>query len=120
MIVLLLIGDKLNIDYFLFMLFFENLVNDIIFYIKDIFEVDICCDLDGVVMVGGFVESMIVNFVVKKVFLDKKFIILLEVGLVVVKGVVFYGYDFDIICFWICWYIYGEDICELFDEFLYD
>lgn len=105
--VLLFSGDKLNIDNFLFVFFFESLMNDIIFYIEDIFNVDICCDLVGVVMVGGFLESMFVNFVIKKVFLGKKFIILMEVGLVVVKGVVFFGYDFDIIFFWICWYIYG-------------
>ncbi|XP_011450124.3 heat shock 70 kDa protein 12A isoform X2 [Magallana gigas] len=120
MAALSLIGDKLNIDHSLITSFFESSVNDIISHIKDIFDADICLDLDGVVMVGGFAESMIVNSAVKKAFPDKKFIIPLEAGLAVAKGAVLYGHDPDIICSRICRYTYGENICEPFDEFLHD
>lgn len=36
-------------------------MNDIISHIEDIFNADICRDLVGVVMVGGFSESMFAN-----------------------------------------------------------
>lgn len=54
-------GDKLNTDNSLFASFFESSMNDIISHIEDIFNADICRDLVGVVMVGGFSESMFVN-----------------------------------------------------------
>ncbi|XP_052685601.1 heat shock 70 kDa protein 12A-like [Crassostrea angulata] len=113
-------GDKVSIDQSLFTSFFESSVNDIISHIKDIFDADICRDLGGIVMVGGFAESMIVNSAVKKAFPDKKFIIPLEAGLAVAKGAVLYGHDPDIICSRICRYTYGKGICEPFDKDLHD
>lgn len=65
-------GNKLNIDNSLFASFFESSMNEIISQIEDIFNADICRDLVGVVMVGGFLESMFVNSAVKKAFPGKK------------------------------------------------
>lgn len=45
-------------------------------------------------MVGGFFESLMMLDVVMKFFLDKKVIVLEDVGLVVLKGVVLFGYKF--------------------------
>lgn len=45
-------------------------------------------------MVGGFFESFMMLDVVMKFFLDKKVIVLEDVGLVVLKGVVLFGYKF--------------------------
>lgn len=112
-------GDKLYIDHSLFTSFFESSVNDIISHIKDIFNSDICRVLDGVVMVGGFAESMIVNSAVKRAFPDKKFIIPVEAGLAVAKGAVLYGHDPDIICSRTCRYTYGKSICIPFDSTLH-
>lgn len=114
------IGEKLSFDHSLFTSFFESSLNDIISHIKIIFNADICRDLDGVVIVGGFAESMFVNSAVKKAFPDKKFIIPMEAGLAVAKGAVLYGHDPDIICSRICRYTYGEDVNIPFDEDLHD
>lgn len=46
-------------------------------------------------------------------------VIFLEVGLVVFKGVVIFGYCFMIIKLRILWFIYGIDVCLLFDLIKY-
>ncbi|XP_062591250.1 heat shock 70 kDa protein 12A-like isoform X3 [Saccostrea cucullata] len=112
-----LVGDKLIIEYSLFKSFFQNSVDDIISHIRGIFDAKCYRNLTGVVMVGGFADSTIVNFAIKKAFPEMKFIIPLDAGLAVVKGAVLYGHDPDVICSRICRYTYGEDICIPFDEF---
>lgn len=109
------IGDKLNIDHSLFKLFFESSVNDIISHIKDIFNADICRDLVGIVMVGGYADSMFVNSAIKKAFPGKKFIIPMEAGLAVAKGAVLYGHDPNIIFSRRCRYTYGYGTGVPFD-----
>lgn len=113
------IGEKLSFDHSLFTSFFESSLNDIISHIKIIFNADICRDLDGVVMVGGFAESMFVNSAVKKAFPYKKFIIPMDAGLAVAKGAVLYGHDPGIICSRTCRYTYGKSICTPFDSTLH-
>eukprot|EP00105_Crassostrea_gigas_P033554 XP_011456968.1 PREDICTED: heat shock 70 kDa protein 12A isoform X2 [Crassostrea gigas] len=113
-------GDKLYIDHSLFTSFFESSVNDIISHIKDIFIADVCHDLAGVVMVGGFAESMVVNSAFKTAFPDKHFIIPMESGLAVAKGAVLYGHDPDVICSRICRYTYGEEVWDPFNEDLHE
>lgn len=46
-------------------------------------------------------------------------VIFLEVGLVVFKGVVIFGYCFMIIKLRILWFIYGIDVCLNFDLIIY-
>lgn len=46
----------------------------------------------------------------KKVFLNKYIVVLNEVFLVVLKGVVLFGYKFLLIIFWVVKFIYGVEI----------
>lgn len=46
----------------------------------------------------------------KKVFLNKIIVVLYDVFLVVLKGVVLFGYNFLLIVFWVVKYIYGVNI----------
>lgn len=45
--------------------------------------------------------------VIKKVFLNKKVIVLKDVRIVVLKGVVLFGYELKIMLSWVCRNIYG-------------
>ncbi|XP_061192455.1 heat shock 70 kDa protein 12B-like isoform X2 [Saccostrea echinata] len=110
------VRDKLSFEHSFFKSFFQKSVDDIISHIRNIFEDKCCRDLTGIVMVGGFADSTIVNFAIKNAFPERKFIIPLDAGLAVVKGAVLYGHDPDVICSRICRYTYGEDICEPFDK----
>lgn len=83
-------------------------MNDILSHIKEILDVDICRDLVGIVMVGGFADSMFVNSAMKKAFPAKNFIIPMEAGLAVAKGAVLYGHDPNIIFSRRCRYTYGH------------
>lgn len=49
----------------------------------------------------------------KEVFLNKCIVVLNEVFLVVLKGVVLFGYNFLIIVFWVVKFIYGVNILIL-------
>ncbi|XP_061178353.1 heat shock 70 kDa protein 12A-like [Saccostrea echinata] len=112
----LLMGNKLKIDHSAFFAFYKKSIDNIISHLQGIFNEDCCRDLVGVVMVGGFAESSIVNSAIKKAFPDKKFIIPMEAGLAVTKGAVLYGHEPDLICSRICRYTYGTTIAESFDE----
>ncbi|XP_061181122.1 heat shock 70 kDa protein 12A-like [Saccostrea echinata] len=74
------VGDKLSIEHSLFRSFFQKSVDDIISHIGDIFDDKCCRDLTGIVMVGGFADSTIVNFAMKNAFPERKFIIPLDAG----------------------------------------
>lgn len=70
-------------------------------------------------MVGGFLILNIIVDVIKEVFFDFWVVVFLEFGLVVVKGVVLYGYVFLIIVFRVCKYIYGVVVYDIFKEGVY-
>lgn len=53
-------------------------------------------------MVGGFFELEIVCDGIKMVFLEIWVINFEDVLLFVLKGGVLFGYDLDMVCFWVC------------------
>lgn len=57
--------------------------------------------------------------VIREVFKKKYIIILKEVELVVLKGVVICGYEFEKILSWVCRYIYGVEVVIKFDSIIY-
>lgn len=57
--------------------------------------------------------------VIRDVFKNKKVIILREVDLVVLKGVVICGYEFEKILGRICRYMYGVFVVKKFDSIIY-
>lgn len=57
--------------------------------------------------------------VIREVFKDKKVIILKELELVVVKGVIMYGYNIKKIFVRVCKLIYGVKIILWFDKIKY-
>lgn len=65
-------------------------------------------------MVGGFFEFEFVYQVIKKFFFRTKFFRVNEVGLVVLKGVVLYGYSFGVILLRSCVFIYGVGFYRVF------
>lgn len=91
--------DKINlkkmkfiIEVDLFKGFFRELVNMFVEYLKELMVKDNFLCILIFFMVGGFLEFFIIQGVIKNVFLDKNVIVLVEVGLVVLKGVVLFGY----------------------------
>ncbi|XP_048762075.1 heat shock 70 kDa protein 12A-like isoform X2 [Ostrea edulis] len=109
-------GDKLIIEHAFFESFFKKSVADIISHLQNVLNDECCHSLAGIVIVGGFAESAIVNSAMKNAFPDQRFIIPMEAGLAVCKGAVLFGHDPDVIFSRICRYTYGESICKPFDE----
>ncbi|XP_056019635.1 heat shock 70 kDa protein 12B-like isoform X3 [Ostrea edulis] len=109
-------GDKLSIEHPLFASFFKTSVDDIICNIQDILKHESCQNIKGIITVGGFADSAIVNSAMRNAFPDRKFIIPMEAGLAICKGAVLFGHDPDVIFSRICRYTYGEKVCDPFDE----
>lgn len=79
------------------------------------FEVE---GINIVIFVGGFVRSYFVFDFMKKIFNDKRIIIFIDLDLVVLKGVVKFGYVDWNIGMVVCGYIYGIEsnrYCFLID-----
>lgn len=72
-----------------------------------------------ILFVGGFVELEYIQNEVRKEFSLVKFVVFLEVGLIVFKGVVIFGYCFIMIMLRILCFIYGIDIILVFDFKIY-
>lgn len=91
--------DKINLKGFIFIMevdlfkgFFRELVNMFVEYLKELMIKDNFFEILIFLMVGNFLEFFIMQDVIKNVFLDKNVIVLEDVGLVVLKGVVLFGY----------------------------
>lgn len=69
--------------------------------------------------VGGFLELLMVLKVIRELFLNKKVIVFVDFGLVVLKGVVLFGYDLIVIFLRISWYFIGFEVNVFFIEGLY-
>lgn len=86
---------------------FKYFCESIVEYIESFFVYLFCKDVDKILMVGGFFECVIIQEVIKKRFLNKRVVIFLDVGLVIVKGVVLFGYNLKMIIFRNIKWIYG-------------
>lgn len=65
------------------------------------------CDINNIIMVGGFSESKVLQDKVRKKFPGKRLIIPEEAGLAVLKGAVLYGHDPSMIVARVCKKTYG-------------
>lgn len=89
-------------------------------YVKMILNKLECKDVRYIFMVGGFFELFLVEDEMWFNFLDKKIINFVDVGLFVLKGVVFYGFNMEIVIVCVSFFIYGILLYDSFNEKKYD
>lgn len=94
-----IIFDKLKIDFELVKGFFRDFLDKFIEYLQQVLMVLKVRGIKMFFLVGGFVELFIVQDILCGKFLYIKLIIFVEVGLIVLKGVVIFGYKFFFIGF---------------------
>lgn len=99
--------------------FFKKIIDGIVKYMDEIFQEFWIKDIKIIVMVGGFFGCILVQDVVRKNF-SNYYIIIFEGGIIVVlKGVVYFGYIFDVVLFRLVKYIYGFQMWFEFNEDIY-
>lgn len=94
-----IIFDKLKIDFELVKGFFRDFLDKFIEYLQQVLMILKVRGIKMFFLVGGFVELFIVQDILCGKFLYIKLIIFVEVGLIVLKGVVIFGYKFFFIGF---------------------
>lgn len=94
-----IIFDKLKIDFELVKGFFRDFLDKFIEYLQQVLMVLKVRGIKMFFLVGGFVELFIVQDILCGKFLYIKLIIFVDVGLIVLKGVVIFGYKFFFIGF---------------------
>lgn len=92
-------NDKIKIDFELVKGFFRDFLDKFIEYLQQVLIVFKVRGIKMFFLVGGFVELFIVQDILCGKFLYIKLIILGDVGLIVLKGVVIFGYKFFFIGF---------------------
>lgn len=77
--------------------------------------------INFIILVGGFLGFRFLIDEIKSnfVFFFIKFIFINEFGIVVLKGVVLFGYNFCVVFVRICRYIYGFSVLKDFDSKIY-
>lgn len=94
-----IIFDKLKIDFELVKGFFRDFLDKFIEYLQQVLMILKVRGIKMFFLVGGFVELFIVQDILCGKFLYIKLIIFVDVGLIVLKGVVIFGYKFFFIGF---------------------
>ena len=102
-----LVGDKLRIQAGQFISFFLGAVTEIINHVKELLKV-IPNRLDYIFLVGGFVESPVLQKAIKDNYSNRSTIIIpIDPSLCVLKGAVLYGFRPSTVAFRMCRYTYG-------------
>lgn len=91
----------------LFGSFFKLLVDNVVRIIKEILDILSMFEVIIFFVVGGYVEFVLIKEILQIIFLEKKIVILIDFSFFVLKGVVIYGFELEIIVFRVCKYIYG-------------
>lgn len=95
---------------------FLEVCDDIVKYIIKFLEFLKVKGIKIIFMVGGFLEFQFLEGKIRLFFLDMDVVVFKEVGLVVLKGVVFFGYEFNEILVRVVRLMYGVCICEEYDK----
>ena len=107
--------EKLTINSELFMDMFKEPIQNIIHEIRTIFQHERCSNVSAIMMVGGFSEADVLQIAVQKAFSDIEVFIPVDGSLSVLKGVVIYGHDPDVVSSRVCSFAYGIKLLEPFD-----
>lgn len=86
--------------------FFKLLVDNVVRIIKEILDILSMFEVIIFFVVGGYVEFVLIKEILQIIFLEKKIVILIDFSFFVLKGVVIYGFELEIIVFRVCKYIY--------------
>lgn len=102
--------DKIQIDATVFKQFFTDSIHNTITHVGEILSENDFCDIETILLVGGFAESEIVQETIRSVFSDKRIIIPNESGLVILKGAVLFGHNPKVVQSRVSKYTYGVEV----------
>lgn len=102
-------GDKLRIDKAIFEKFFEESVTKVVGKVEKLLtENTQLRDLDTILVVGGYAESLLMQNAIKEKFSDRyKIVIPSDPSIAILKGAVMYGFELDAVKARVCKYTYG-------------
>jgi molecular chaperone DnaK (HSP70) len=101
------VGDKCRITAEVFKSLFEVAGEQIVQHVKDLFTKFEIKGTNNIIMVGGFSESPILQYMIKQAFPNVRVIIPPEAGLAVLKGAVLFGHKPATIDSRVAKYTYG-------------
>ena len=106
--------DKIHVDADLMKQLFSDSVTHTINHVKKILQENEFCDIDILLLVGGYAESNIMQERMKEAFPNKIIIIPHEPGLAVLKGAVLFGHNPGVMKCRISKYTYGIEVITKF------
>ncbi|KAK3607273.1 hypothetical protein CHS0354_002894 [Potamilus streckersoni] len=115
-----LVGDKLRIHASVIKGFFAKSIENTISHVKDLMKNDLVQTISGILMVGGYSESKMLQNAIKDNFPNVKVIVPYEASLVVLKGAVIFGHTPTAIAQRVCRYTYGFNTSVPFDPRIHD
>ncbi|XP_052799277.1 uncharacterized protein LOC128230890 [Mya arenaria] len=109
-------GDKLRIESSVMDAWFNEPVDRLIAHLKELLKEERLKSVKNIVLVGGFGESSYVQEKINGEFVDRKLLVPVEAGLVVLKGAVRFGHEPNIVSSRIMKYTYGVAVDRIFNE----
>ena len=109
-------GDKMRLSYGTVLNFYSDSTKKIGNKLTDILANPSLKDVDTIIMVGGYSDSLILRNFIEKKFQPRTIIIPNEAAVAVLKGAVMFGHDPTIISERRCRFTYGIQTCKLFDK----
>ncbi|XP_045157694.2 heat shock 70 kDa protein 12A-like [Mercenaria mercenaria] len=106
-------GDKMKFSAECFRSFFTNSVQNIISHVKDVLKE---CNVEAILMVGGYSESPILQHAVQTAFPDKDIVLPREASSTILRGALIFGHSPRSISERVLKYTYGIEICMPFKE----
>ncbi|KAL5011778.1 hypothetical protein ScPMuIL_010329 [Solemya velum] len=108
--------DKLQLNHSAIKGLFKHSMMDIVEHVKELLELDVCADLQIILMVGGFSECILIQDAVKKNFPNHRVIIPHQAGLAVLMGAVLFGHNPNTVASRVTKYTYGIKTFSNFRE----
>ncbi|KAK3099850.1 hypothetical protein FSP39_010738 [Pinctada imbricata] len=100
-------SDKLSISAQMFEEFFQESIDNVVKYIRDLLDKPKVKGVGSMLAVGGYSESPLMINALKKNFPNVRVVVPATPGLAVLTGAVIYGYEPDIIASRVASYTYG-------------
>ena len=113
-------ADKMRLQYKRLLSFFSGSKERIYQKLSDLFAQSSLTDVDTIIMVGGYSDSLVLQNFMVETFKTKTVIIPNEPGSAVLKGAVMFGHDPRIIAERRCRYTYGIGVIRVFNEKLHN
>ena len=88
-----LVSDKLKVNMDMIKQLFSAVSDSVINHLRDILNNTLCRDVDTILMVGGFSESLLMQEALKSSFPEKNVIVPEDAGMAIVKGAVLFGHN---------------------------